>query len=125
MPFVAVSVCCTDKVDWYGCAGVDVASSVVSVGRCLLRLAWNHSSLEEQHYAVNLVPHKRQLLSTTGESKAVHQCNTMRDAVVLGLWSDMKSVYENTTHTYLGGGTEHHPPYVYSLVFRDAPFMIA
>ena len=37
----------------------------------------------------------------------------------------MRNIYEKTTYMYLGGGTEHHPPYIYSLVFRDVPFPIA
>ena len=55
----------------------------------------------------------------------IHLCNSLRDATVVGLWSELAKAYENATYMYLGGGTEHHPPYVYSLVFRDVSFEIA
>ena len=122
---MVVNIFCTNKAAYDGVAGVNVGDSVVSVGRSLLRLVWNHLALQEHHYAVKLVPHKCTLLPTKGQSRVAHQRNAMRDAIVLGLWSDRKNLNENTTYTYLGGGTEHHPPYVYSLVFRDVPFAIA
>ena len=109
---------------WNGQSGVNAASQVVSIGRCLLRLVWNHLSLGTKG-AVKLVPHKRLLISTGELSKIIHTCNTLRDATVVGLWSLKYKAYENATYMYLGGGTEYHPPYVYSLVFRDVSFEIA
>ena len=103
---------------------MNAASQVVSIGRCLLWLVWNHLSLGTKG-AVKLVPHKRLLISTGELSKIIHTCNTLRDATVVGLWSVKYKAYENATYMYLGGGTEYHPPYVYSLVFRDVSFEIA
>ena len=122
--FVVVNVFCTDKNAWDGLSGVNVASSVVCIGRCIIRLVWDLLLLEEKG-AVKLAPHKRQVISTTGFNKVIHWCNTLRDATVIGLWSELAEAYENATYMYLGGGTEHHPPYVYSLVFRDVSFKIA
>ena len=119
--FVVVSFFCADVLAWNG---VDVASSVVSVGRCLLRLVFNYLLLEKNG-AVKLVPHKRQSIANVGFRKVIHQCNTLRDATVVGLWSELKQIFENATYMYLGGGTDHHPPYVYSLVFREVAFPIA
>ena len=55
----------------------------------------------------------------------MHFCNSFRDAVVVGVENEDTGEYAAALYSYLGGGSEYHPPYCYGIVFRDVDFSIA